>query len=231
MSYPENPETIVLRNSIYPKGLTEKQIWDYYQTFKHKILDETKLRDLMFFIAVEENKLVARRKLAGEDYIRLTPQNYDTIITGRTISIHSAMKQYEEVGIIDIDVDPNDGFKWARKVTLDTYDYIMDKVPVIKKVQVRFTGKTSFHIVCDFERRMKVDTIRHLLETFLRGSPLIRAYTVSGKRTPGIPNLDLHPNKFKGNYITLNSLSIIGLRCMEVKYNEIMSFDPRNAKI
>jgi len=231
MSYPENPDTIVLRNNIYPKGLTEKQIWDYYQTFKHKILDETKQRDLMFFIAVGEDKLVARRKLAGQDYIRLTPQNYDTIITGRTISIHSAMNQYEEFGIIDIDIDPNDGFRWAKKVTLDTYDFIMDKVPIIKKVQVRFTGKTSFHIYCDFERKMKVDTIRHLLETFLRGSPLIRAYTVSGKRRSGVPNLDLHPNKFRGNYITLNALSVIGLRCMEVPYDRILTFDPRNARI
>ena len=231
MSYPVNPETIVLRNNIYPKGLTEKQIWDYYQSYKHKILDETKLRDLMFFIAVEENKLVARRKLAGEDYIRLTPQNYDTIITGRTISIHSAMRQYEEISILDIDVDPSDGFRWAKKVTLDTYDYIMDKVPVVKKASIRFTGKTSFHIVCDFERRMKVDTIRHLLETFLRGSPLIRAYNIGGRRTPGVPNIDLNRNCFRCNHITLNSLSVLGLRCMEVPYDRILTFDPRNARI
>lgn len=231
MGIPQHPTTIVIQNAIYPKGLSELQIWEYYQKYKNRILDETKLRDLMFFIAVDTNKLIARRKVGEESYIRLTPKNYDELITGRTVSIHSAMRQYEEFGIVDIDVDPSDGFKWAKKVTLDTYDYIMDKVPIVKKVQVRFTGKTSFHIVCDFEKRMKVDVIRNLLERFLRGSPLSRSYTISGKRTPGIPNLDLHPNKFKGNYITLNALSIIGLRCMEIKYNEIMSFDPRNAKI
>jgi hypothetical protein len=230
MSIPQNPQTIVVRNQFYPKGLTEQQIWDYYQSVKHHLLDETKLKDLMFFIAVEENKFIAKRK-AGESYIRLTPQNYDNIITGRTVSIHSAMRQYEEFGIIDIDVDPNDGFRWAKKVTLDTYDYIMDKVPVVKKVSIRFTGKTSFHIVCDFERKMKVDTIRHLLETFLRSSPLVRAYTVSGKRTPGVPNLDLHPNKIRGNYISLYSLSILGLRCMDIPYRDLLKFDPRMARI
>jgi hypothetical protein len=230
MSIPQNPQTIVVRNQFYPKGLTEQQIWDYYQSVKHPLLDETKLKDLMFFIAVEENKFIAKRK-AGESYIRLTPQNYNSIITGRTVSIHSAMRQYEEFGIIDIDVDPTDGFRWAKKVTLDTYDYIMDKVPVVKKVSIRFTGKTSFHIVCDFERKMKVDTIRHLLETFLRSSPLVRAYTVSGKRTPGVPNLDLHPNKIRGNYISLYSLSILGLRCMDIPYRDLLKFDPRMARI
>jgi hypothetical protein len=153
MPIPQNPKTVVIQNSFYPKGLTEQQIWDYYQSVKPQLLQETKLKDLMFFIAVETNKFIARRKMIGQDYIILTPKNYDQVITGRAVSIHSAMRQYEEFGIIDIDIDPSDGLRWAKKVTLDTYDYIMDKVPVVKKVSIRFTGKTSFHIVCDFERR------------------------------------------------------------------------------
>jgi hypothetical protein len=39
------------------------------------------------------------------------------------------------------------------------------------------------------------------------------------------------PNKLRGNYITLDSLSVMGLRCMEVDYNNLMSFDPRKAMI
>jgi hypothetical protein len=107
----------------------------------------------------------------------------------------------------------------------------MDKVPLIKRVQIRFTGKNSFHLVCDFGRKLKIDTIDDLLHRFLSRSPLTRSYTVSGKRTPGIPNLDLHPNKFRGNYITLHSLSIIGLKCMEIQYNQLLGFDPRKARI
>jgi len=231
MPIPQNPKTVVIQNSFYPKGLTEQQIWDYYQSVKPQLLQETKLKDLMFFIAVETNKFIARRKMIGQDYIVLTPKNYDQVITGRTVSIHSAMRQYEEFGIIDIDIDPSDGFRWAKKVTLDTYDYIMDKVPVVKKVSIRFTGKTSFHIVCDFERKMKVDTIRHLLETFLRSSPLVKVYTVGSRRKAGVPNLDLNRNCLRCNYIALHSLSILGLRCMEVPYRDLLKFDPRNARI
>ena len=230
MAYPENPKTIVIQNEYYPKGLTELDIWNYYKKVKNNLLIETRLRDVMLFIMVDVNKPIIRRKL-NESYIRLEPNNYDYIITGRTVSIHSSMGMYEQFGIIDVDIDPYDGFKWARKVTMQTYDYIMDKVPLIKKVKIRFTGKNSFHLVCDFGRKLKIDTINDLLERFLRSSPLSRVYTISGKRTSGIPNLDLHPNKYRGNYITHHSLSVIGLKCIEIPYNEILGFDPRKARI
>jgi hypothetical protein len=87
MAYPENPETIVLRNSYYPKGLTELDIWNYYQKVKREILNETKSRDIMFAIMVDLNKPVIRRRGKGQGFIRLTPQNYDEIITGRTVTI------------------------------------------------------------------------------------------------------------------------------------------------
>ena len=96
----------------------------------------------------------------------------------------------------------------------------MDKMPVVRTAEIRYTGKTSFHIVCDFGRKMKVDAIRFLLQKFLRESPLARVYTVAGKRRAGVPNLDLAPNKIRGTYITKHSLSVWGLKCMEVKYSE-----------
>jgi hypothetical protein len=228
MSYPENPNTIVVQNSFYPKGLREIDIWNYYQSVKTDILRETNYKDVMFFIMVDKNKPVIRRK-GVEGPIRLSPKNYDTIITGRTVSIHSSMGAYEEFGIIDIDIDPSDGFRWAKEVTYRVYNYVMDKMPIVKSASIRFTGKQSFHIKCDFGRKMKIDVIRFLLGKFLRESELSKVYTIEGKRRPGIPNLDMAPNKLRGNYITLNSLSIIGLKCMEVPYSSLMSFDPRMA--
>ena len=38
-------------------------------------------------------------------------------------------------------------------------------------------------------------------------------------------------NKYRGNFITLNSLSRFGLKCMEVSYNSLMRFNPMNARI
>ena len=70
-----------------------------------------------------------------------------------------------------------------------------------------------------------------MLRKFLQTSELAKAYTVESKRRSGVPNLDLSPNKVRGNYITLHSLSLIGLKCMNVNYNELSKFDPRKARI
>jgi hypothetical protein len=159
MAYPKNPDTIVLRNSYYPNGLREIDVWNYYQKVKRDILDETKSRDVMLGIMVDVNKPVLRRKGKGQDWIRLTPRNYDEVITGRTLTVYSSMGMYEKFGVIDIDVTDYDGFPWARKVASDVYDFVMDKMPILRSASIRYTGKTSFHIVCDFGRKTKIDSI------------------------------------------------------------------------
>jgi hypothetical protein len=231
MSYPQNPETIVLKNSLYPSGLKEIDIWNYYQSVKTSILNETKNKDVMLAIMVDLNKPVLRRRGKEGKTIRLTPQNYDEIITGRTVTIYSTMGVYSDMGVIDIDIDPSDGFHWAKRATGDVYEYVMDKMPVVKTASIRFTGKSSFHIVCDFKQKMKLDTMRFMLQKFLRNSDLSRVYTIEAKRRPGVPNLDLSPNKINGAYITLNSLSIVGLKCMDVPFNKLNSFTHSMAKI
>lgn len=231
MSKPTHPDTIIIKNRYYPKGLTEIEVWNYYQSIKPKLLQSTKNRNLSVLIMTNINNPVIRRKNLGDTLIRLTPQNYDSVITGRTIGFYSTVTSYESIGIIDIDIDKNDGFRWAKKATLDTFDFVMDKMPLVRKASIRYTGKTSFHIICDFQRKMKIDSIRFMLRKFLQNSELSKIYTVDFKRSPGIPNLDLSCNKINGNFISLHSLSIIGLRCMDIDYNQLKNFDPRQAII
>ena len=228
MSYPENPETIVVKNRFYPQGLREIDVWNHYQKVKRHLLQETRNLDLMFVIMVDENKSIMKRRV-GTSTIRLTPQNYDEIITGRTVSIHNSMGSISSYGIIDIDIDPRDNFRWAIQATKETYDFVMDKMPVVKKASMRFTGKSSFHIVCDFERRMKVDTMKYLLQKFLSESDLARVYQIDGRRKSGVPKLDLGRNCLRCNHIALHALSIWGLQCMEVPYMKIDRFNPREA--
>jgi len=231
MGYPLNPDTAILKNKFYSRGLTELDVWNYYQSVKRSILEETRSRDVMFVIMTDLNKPVIRRRGKQNKVIRLTAQNYDDIITGRTLSVHSAMGPYESFAIIDIDIHPSDGFTWAKEVTNQVYNFVMDKMPLVRSATIRYTGKQSFHIKCEFGRKMKVDSIRFLMQKFLRESELSRVYTIEGKRRAGVPNLDLSPNKYRGNYITLNALSMWGLKCMEVPYNSLMSFSINKAVI
>ena len=231
MGYPINPGTIILKNKFYSRGLTEINVWNYYQSVKRSILEETKSRDIMLVIMADLNKPIIRRRGKQNKVIRLTPANYDDIITGRTLSIHSAMGPYETFSIIDIDIHPSDGFSWAKEVTSQVYNYVMDKMPLVRSATIRYTGKQSFHIKCEFGRKMKMDSIRFLMKKFLMESELSRVYTVGGKRRAGVPNLDLSPNKYRGNYITLNALSMWGLKSMEVPYNSLRSFNINKAVI
>jgi len=228
MSYPENPGTLIIKNKYYPKGLTELDIWNYYQKEKSRILTETRGRDLMFFIATDLNKFIVKRKGQENSFIQLTNSNYDKIITGRTVSIHSAMKQYEDICVIDID---SDDFKKAKDATLDVYE-IMVNAPFVRSTKIRFTGKTSFHVYCTIVRKIRIDAIKHLVQKHLDDSNITdKGYTMKQKRTSGTPNIDLAPLKVNGNFIVLNSLSIIGLKCVEVSYMKIDNFNPYQSTI
>lgn len=232
MSYPENPQTVILKNKYYTRGLTELDVWNYYQSVKPKLLKEVSNRDLMVVLMTDLNKPIIRRKFDKGSYIKLTPENYDNIISGRTLSIHSSMGSYEDFSIIDVDLHESDGFRWAIDATKNVYNYVIDKIPIIQKATIRFTGKTSFHIVCYYGRKLKTDSSKFLLTKFLRESPLSKVYTINEKKAmPGVPNLDLNRNCLRCNYITLHSLSMTGLRCMEVPFNHLLSFTPMEAFI
>jgi len=226
MSTPENPNTIILKNKFY-SGLKEIDIWNYYQNYKGLILNETRGRDIMFALMVDLNKPILKRKSPSGKFIQLTNNNYDKFMTGRTLVVYSTMKSHEDIAIVDIDVDD---FNKAKQAVIEVHD-VMFNAPFVKTAEIRFTGKTSFHIFCKLSQKIKIDSIRFLLEKHIKNSNLLNRYTMQYKRQPGIPNIDLSINKIRGAFITLHSLSLFGLKCMEVPFQNIGSFTQRHAII
>lgn len=226
MSIPKNPETIIVKNKYYPDGLKEIDIWNYYQKNKNLILRETLGRELIVFFATDVNKTIVIRKVRDK-LIYLNPSNYDNIISGRTLSIHSTMHRENSFGIIDIDVDDIDV---AKEAVIDVVP-VIEKAPFVEDVKIRFTGKSSFHIVCYFRRPLIIDKVKILIKNFLEDSTLSNNYDIEYKRRKGITNLDLAPNKYRGGYITLGSLSTIGLRCVEVPLRSINRFRKESSEI
>lgn len=224
--YPENPNTIVIQNEFYPNGLTEKNIWEYYNKNKNLILQETIGRDLILFIATDINKFIVKRRAKDRPYIQLNNSNYNSIITGRTVSIHSTMNKTSFFGIIDIDIDD---FKQAKDATEEIYYYML-KAPFVNNVKIRFTGSTSFHIILYFKRILKIEYINNLIKEYLEKGNFIN-YTIKGKRSKGIVNLDLGRNIYKSGYISLYSLSTYGLKCIEVNIRYLHNFMKNKATI
>jgi hypothetical protein len=227
MPYPKNPNDIVLKNKYYPSGLKEEQIWKYYQDNKSKILEQTINRNIMLFILLDDGSLVVRKKW-NDSSIKLTSSNYDEILSGRSISIHSLMRSSEDIAIVDID---GDNFDKVREATHDVYTTLTTKISFLQKCQIRFTGKTGFHIACYLKRKTNIDSIRTILQKILSTTNLQDKYTIRSKRSSGTPNIDLFSNKLSGGFITLGSLSTIGLRCEEVSLGKLKTFSPNEAKI
>jgi hypothetical protein len=226
MPTPVNPDTIIIKNSFYPNGLTEGMVWEYYQKYKGFILTNTRGRDLMFAIMVDVNKPIIRRKGANAEYIQLNNNNYDTIIHGRTTAIYSTMKAYEDFCVVDIDTDD---WNKAIKITPIIYD-IMKESGFIRGIKILYTGKNSFHLHCKFTNRLPINRIKALLTSLFQENQN-NEFTFLYKRTPGRPNIDISPNKYKGGFITEGSISIWGLKCMEVHHNRIKNFKQKDSRI
>ena len=227
MTYPINPNTIVIQNNFYQEGLKEIDIWEYYVKNKSSLLKETINRDIMFVISTDVNQFVIKRQGTDTNFLRLSNSNYLKLVNGRTVSIYSTMNKYENFGIIDIDTDDwNKARETTRKIYLS-----LQNLKNINDLQIRYTGKKSFHIKCQFKTIYHIEDIRKMFYYHLINDRNLEDYTVQKKRNHRTPNIDIYPNVFRGGYITLHSLSIWGLRCKEVDFNRLDNFVPDSSKI
>ena len=227
MTYPKNPDSIVTK-LFYPSGLTEKKIWEYYQENKNNIIEQNKNRNVMIFILLDDGSLVVRKRWK-EVPIKLTPSNYDEILSGRSISVNSLMRPIESIAIVDVD---SSNFEHNKEATKTVFRALSQKSSFIEECSIRYTGKTGFHIFCQLNKKMNINVIKIILKKLLiNNNEVISKYTVQSKRGSTKPNIDLTSNRVGGGFITLGSLSIFGLRCMEVNPNNIMSFKQLDAKI
>lgn len=229
MSYPKHPETIILKNEFYPHGLREIDIWNYYQKNKNKLLKETLGKTLIVFFATNVNQFIVIRKNKSEGLVRLTPADYDTVVSGRSVSFHSVMDKYSDYGIVDIDID---NFIKAKKITRELYD-LLGTAKFVDDLKIRYTGKDSFHIKVDFKASYPMYYIKDSLHNFImeNRNKVDSDFTISHKRSPDIPNVDLNRNVYNAGHIALHSLSVTGLKCMEISERNLNIFKKDMARI
>lgn len=218
-----NPNTIIIKNNYYKKGLTEEDVYSYYMKHKILLLNQVKNRDVIIVINTDVNNSIFRRKLKDE-YIKLNINNYNKLIHGRVVTIYSTMNQFEKIGIIDIDFHK---FKQSQLTAINVFNYVNT---IFKNCSIRFSGKTSFHIICEFDTIIDINDIRSKLFNILNDK-FSGKYLINERRNDKIVNLDLSINKFRGAFTTLHSLSQIGLKCIDVPIKKLLSFNPEQCKI
>lgn len=216
--YPKHPDTIIIKNNFYPKGVREIHIWNYYQKNKDRILRDLGNRKLVVFMIVENNETIVKR------YPRLTSANFDEVITGRSVSLHGEINDRDSLYVIDID---SDDLNKSKIAALDCVKFFKSKFNMSCKII--FTGKRAFHIRGYSSKSFNVGIMRERIKEELTTE--FRDKYLIDKRSPGSDNinLDLSPMKPRAPFILEGSLSVLGLQCMEIPIRKIKSFTKKDS--
>lgn len=215
---PENPQSIIIKNEFYPSGLTEGKVFDHYIKYKKQILDEVGNRNLVFFIVPNINDIVIRRKINNKP-IKINSQNYETIFTGRTLSI--AVEMDDNTDLIVIDIDPGPGTKEVQLKNTVTELLNSSLKNISKKERVISTAR-SYHVYFYLKKSMNIETANQVCKKML-SADFYDKYDFGGLPPKGNNiKLDLAVTRNKGSRVVPYSLCRNGLMSMDVTKNYLM---------
>lgn len=237
-NYPTHPASVVIsKNELLSgsKEITEEDIWNYYDGVKSKMLPELKGKDLFVGIKLEGKKgkpLYLRHPFDKKtEFIRISNEkDFMKTVTGRTVEIHQTMGATTPYWVVDFDGIPGDNFEKTKKITGEVADKL-EKTPEIRKVQIRYSGKRGFHILCFLKKEQPIDKAREdlkkwLKENFSDHKDVVLAETAQGSRGA----LGISPMKFRGGQVALWSMRVTGLCCVEVPRAELAGFKREDAR-
>ena len=235
--YPDHPKDIVLPKSDWSsRPVAEIDIWNYYSGVNKKMLPELKGRNLFIGVVPKEYKagqkpIYIRHPYHGNtEYIRIdSTKEFETYHSGRTVEIHVTMPQQAPYYIIDIDAPGK--FSDTKKIVAEVAD-ALEKIPEVKNVEIRYTGKRGFHLLGWLKKSKNVNDARNFLHDWLKETFGERDDVVLGESPKGSkPALGLSPMKINGGQVALWSLRVSGLCCIEVPRAQLMSFEREDASI
>ena len=239
--YPDHPDEIVISKRENIEGLKEIKeidVYNYYVGIKNEILKELKGRNLFIVIKPKgelkrgEKGIYIRHPYDKKtEFIRINNgKEFEIYHSGRTVEYHPTTPQITPWYIIDIDAGTGP-FSQVKKITANVADE-MDKLPEVKKVEIRYTGKRGFHVFGWLKKNQDVDKAREYLhnwlnKTFSTDDNIIIGESPKGKKSA----LGLSPMKLNGGHVAKYSLRVSGLCCVEVPRDKLLAFEKRGASI
>jgi hypothetical protein len=227
MGYPENPETIVIKNNFYPRGLTELQVWKHYNKYRKEIISFINNRPIILFVYTDVNiPIVVRKK--KNNFFTITDENFD-IINGRTVCI--SVEQMKNIDYFCLDIDAGDSIKEiSKKLCVQDLIKYLNGTSFVKDHKV-FLSATSYHIHGMLSRKMNIDTVRTVLQkemSVLFGDKFL-INERKALKDDNI-NIDLSPVYYRGSHPVPFSLSRNGLIYMDIT-KTWKNFDRRKAVV
>jgi hypothetical protein len=232
--YPKHPDTVVIskkdRVTSGPE-YHEKDVYDYYEGVKSKMMPELKGRNLFVRLKTDTGYIYVRHPFTGDsEFIRISnDKQFQEYNNGRIIELHVTMPAQCPYYIIDFDAVGD--WKKTLKITGEIADGLKNLTEV-KSVDIRYSGKRGFHILGWLEKPTPIDKAREDLKVWLKETFGDRDDVVVGESPSGKKGaLGVSPMKLNGGQVALWSLRVTGLCCVEVPRASLMSFKKEDASL
>lgn len=228
MSAPKNPETVVIKNQYYPAGLKEKHVWDYYQRYKFKVIDEINARPIMLWIFKDLNTAIIKRKVFNSPFT-ITKKNYDKIITGRTVSFAVELRTNTDLVIVDVDPGPTATEHQLKTSVKSLLNSSFGSASFVIGNRIISTAR-GYHVYFYLKKKFPINSIRKTLLVMLN-MEFRNDYLINEKNPKGSNiNFDLTPTTSHGVHQVPYALCRNGLQSLDVT-NSLDVFSRRSAII
>jgi len=233
--YPEHPDQLVVKkNEFFPSGISELDVWNYYEGIKSKLIPELKGRDLFIVIATKPgSKLFIRHPYDKKtEFIRINNEKqFEEYHSGKTREDPSTSSELTTEAVFDFDPGPSATFDEIKDVVEQCIDFIKKQKDFSKSIDLRFTGGRSFHVQTSLKSKRRIEDIKKdiedRLEKYFEGNDKI--VIASNKPSGHKVNIDLSPMKVNGGHVSPYSMRIsTGLCCISV--SSLKSFKKEEAK-
>jgi len=232
--YPNHPNTVIFSKGEFLRyDLREKDVWEFYDKVKDKILQQTRGKNVLLYLRV--NGDILKRKHDG--IVKVDNYNdFNRINNGRMIEIHSEICQEKRdtclTDIIFCDVDPKENFPWkdTKEITKKIYN-IFNKDSNVKHVKIHYSGNRGFHCIAKLRELWEVDRAREYTKRLLKSleSDKIKLGIV---RENDMLRLDTTLLKRRGSLRTAYSLNkTTGLVAVPVDIKSLDTFEKKDATI
>jgi hypothetical protein len=227
MSFPLHPDTIVLRNSFYPKGLREVDIYNFYQRNKNKIIKEINGRPVLIFMLMENGEYIVKRKEGGKVFT-LDNTNYDRILSGRSISLSVEIGKSSPYICIDIDA----GYRASEAEKKECVKYLLSSP--IQELMIFdhhriVSSATGYHVYFYLKVSKLTNTLMSQTSMALAADPK-RKWKIAKQAGDNEIVLDMSPMYPRGSHTVPGGLCRNGLIALDIT-NNLDDFKRTNAII
>jgi len=222
--FPSHPDKIVIPEA----KKTEKDIWNYYDSIKEKMLNYLKGYDIVLRIITDSGPIIVRHDPKTGENIKInTIEDFDRWNNGRVIEFHRAIPS-SKTDLLWIDFDPHEEYdkKDIFKIMSEIEEQVKDNFDV-NKIETFSTGGRGYHMFIYLKSEIDVDEARKELKRLLDEISENHEKITTGIANKDEMRLDISTLHYGGSLrspFSLNITSGIPEKPINITISHLLSF-------